>query len=427
MACLPSPSPFNRSAASWPQLCRLELTKGKSVSILQHHVPVYENVVNRAEDTLPNLLSQDLTCIKSFCKSMSKKPRLAARLSEGSDQEEAILDTLGRDLDAQHAGILNNAHSVCDFPSPKFPPRTGSLSPYGEQEKEDLDIFPLAKEAKVERESKKARRYRGIAESENTRSAPEREHRKHKSDKERRRRPVSPPSSGSTHKSHTRRAGRASGHSSPHFEGRRSQERRGGSRERDPPLHGYRPDRGDEGYRRSGGSRERPRQSKDHLEGRRGSGAPPPDIRVSAPRSYRQRSRSPVRGEARRHEREDDYLGNRGRGGHGHHHGNEQFRRSPFEGYHHHVPGDSSSGEEEERRGEGSRRQRIFAALQSAIRNPSGTSESSGSEQGSEVSQWALVLSPVKSSVSVEREAWQEERRGGAIGIPRVPLQQDGE
>ncbi len=243
--------------------------------------------------------------------------------------------------------------------------------------------------AKGEKESKKLRRYRGTSELEKAHSATERErsreHRKHRSEKERKKRPVSPPSSAPSHKSHSsgvRTTGHSSGRNSPHgFEGRRSQEhQRGASWERDRERErGYGPDR-DEGYRRSGGgSSEHSRYPKDHHEGRRGSGAPPPDLRVPTPRSYQDEKhrRSPLR-----HGREE-YTG-RGRGGHAHrHHSNEPIRRSPLEAHHRLAPSDLSSGSEEEEEGE-----MVVVGTRPPRQRESGeSSDNSGSEQGSEVSQ----------------------------------------
>lgn len=332
---------------------------------------------------------------------MSKKARVA-----DSDQDEAVLDTLGKDLDAQHAGILNNAHHslekyLCVF----FPSLLESLSPFGNQGKEDLDFFPLAKS---EKESKKARRYRGAVEPEEIASAPERERsRKHKSEKERKRQLVSPPSAHKSHGSGARRTGRASGRSSPQaFEGRRSLEHQGPSRERErererpreresPPPHGYQPDR-DDGYRRSGGSRERSRHAKDHREGRRGNGGPPPNLRVPIPRSYQDdvrrqisrspRSRSPLRerGEPRRRGREEEYA-SRGWSGHAHHHhSNEPVRRSPYEEAHHrHLSSSSGESSEEDT---GGHRPLPLPHQRPAADSGDSSSEGSISEPGSEVS-----------------------------------------
>lgn len=177
----------------------------------------------------------------------------------------------------------------------------------GAYDKVEMEYFPLVKaETEV---GKKTRRYRGTVDKGNPHGKPHvvqekervKEHRKHKAERERRARPPrspSPFSSSSAHKGRGIRRNVSSGHSSPHmYEGRRSHDYQG--RERNLP-HSYKSDR-DEAYRRG----DRMRYPKEHYEGRRGSGAPPPN--VHAPRDHRDtrgRSRSPLMDEMKRHGRE---------------------------------------------------------------------------------------------------------------------------
>lgn len=284
------------------------------------------------------------------------------------------------------------------------------MSPY---EKADMEYFPLVKaETEV---GKKSRRYRGVADRGKSHATQDKErsneHRKHKSsERERRNRPPrslspGPFSSSSAHKSRGIRRNVSSGHTSPRmYEGKRSRDYQ--SRDQRNLPHNYKSDREDV-YRRG----ERMRHPKEHYhEGRRGSGAPPPDLH--APRAHRDaqgRSRSPLMDEMRRHRREGRehermpmFGGGRGREGQGYVHERKQVRRQrPLVAENQYVgtSSEGSSGEEGGGRRPPLREQRVFtlrhedfqSILEGEGRNREGggssteSSEDSGSVQGEEV------------------------------------------